>query len=239
MEYLTKDIQMTSRELAEITGKRHDHVIRDIRNEIETLGEINAPIFGLVEYQDAKGENRPQYIFGKKGAMQLALKYDAVTRYKVIEKLEELEKQSLPTGQNLLALAIIEAQKMLEQKDEVIKQQGHQIETQRPKVIFADAVAVSSTSILVGDLAKLIKQNGHDIGQKRLFDWLRDNNYLMKSGSSKNMPTQSSMDMKLFEVKESTISNPDGSVRITKTTKVTGKGQIYFINKFCGIEKTA
>ncbi|MBP5431554.1 phage antirepressor [Ruminococcus sp.] len=106
------------------------------------------------------------------------------------------------------------------------------VEADRPKVLFADAVETSQTSILIGDLAKLIKQNGVDIGQKRLFAWLRENGYLIKSGNSTNMPTQRSMDMKLFEVKERSISNPDGSVRVTKTTKVTGKGQTYFINIF-------
>lgn len=106
------------------------------------------------------------------------------------------------------------------------------VEADRPKVLFADAVETSQTSILIGDLAKLIKQNGVDIGQKRLFAWMRDNGYLIKSGSSTNMPTQRSMDMKLFEVKERSISNPDGSVRITRTTKVSGKGQAYFINIF-------
>ena len=106
-------------------------------------------------------------------------------------------------------------------------------QTMKPKALFADAVETSNTSILIGDLAKLIKQNGVDIGQKRLFAWLRDNGYLMKSGNSKNMPTQMAMDKKLFEIKERTINNPDGSVRITKTPKVTGKGQVYFVNKFC------
>ncbi len=104
----------------------------------------------------------------------------------------------------------------------------------KPKVLFADAVETAHTSILVGDLAKLIKQNGVDIGQKRLFAYLRENGYLIKNGGSKNMPTQKSMEMNLFEVKERTINNPDGTVRITKTTKVTGKGQTYFINKFLG-----
>ena len=106
------------------------------------------------------------------------------------------------------------------------------VEADRPKVLFADAVETSQTSILIGDLAKLIKQNGVYTGQKRLFAWLRENGYLIKSGSSINMPTQRSLDMKLFEVKERSISNPDGSVRVTKTTKVTGKGQTYFINIF-------
>ena len=112
------------------------------------------------------------------------------------------------------------------------KRMSNQLKEQAPKVLFANAVETAHTSILVGDLAKIIKQNGTDIGQKRLFDWMRRNGYLIKDGQSKNMPTQRAMDMGLFEVKESTINNPDGSVRITKTTKVTGKGQTYFVNKF-------
>lgn len=103
----------------------------------------------------------------------------------------------------------------------------------KPKEIFADAVSASHTSILVGDMAKLLKQNGVEIGQKRLFEWLRENGYLIKrKGSDWNMPTQKSMEMGLFDIKESTVNNPDGSVRISRTTKVTGKGQQYFINKF-------
>ena len=106
-------------------------------------------------------------------------------------------------------------------------------ERMKPKEIFADAVATSHTAILIGDLAKLLKQNGIETGQRRLFSWMRENGYLIKrQGSDWNMPTQKSMEMKLFEVKESTVNNPDGSVRINKTTKVTGKGQQYFINKF-------
>ena len=112
------------------------------------------------------------------------------------------------------------------------KRMSNQLKEQAPKVLFANAVETAHTSILVGDLAKIIKQNGTDIGQKRLFDWMRRNGYLIKDGQSKNMPTQRAMDMGLFEVKESTINNPDGSVRITRTTKVTGKGQTYFVNKF-------
>lgn len=107
------------------------------------------------------------------------------------------------------------------------------VEEQKPKVLFADAVNASHTSILVGDLAKLLRQNGLDIGQNRLFERLRQEGYLIKQkGESYNMPTQRSMDMKLFEVKESTFTNPDGSTHITKTPKVTGKGQIYFTNRY-------
>lgn len=105
------------------------------------------------------------------------------------------------------------------------------VDEDKPKVVFADSVTASSATILIGDLAKIMKQNGVDIGQKRLFEWLRNNGYLIKSGSSRNMPTQKAANMGLFFVKESSMANPDGSVRVTKTTKVTGKGQIYFINK--------
>lgn len=102
----------------------------------------------------------------------------------------------------------------------------------KPKALFADAVSASNESILIGQLAKLIRQNGYEIGQNRLFEWMRENEYLIKKGERYNQPTQKSMDLGLFEVKERTITNPDGSTRITLTTKVTGKGQVYFINKF-------
>lgn len=113
-----------------------------------------------------------------------------------------------------------------------VKSLNSKIEQDKPKVLFADSVKTAHTSILIGDLAKLIKQNGVDIGQNRLFSWLRSQGYLAKNGERYNMPTQKSMDLGLFEVKERTINNPDGSTRITRTTKVTGKGQVYFINKF-------
>lgn len=115
-------------------------------------------------------------------------------------------------------------QKMLELQNK--------IERDKPKTLFADAVSASHSSILIGDMAKLIKQNGYDIGSKRLFEYLREKGYLIKTGSSWNMPTQKSMELGLFEIKETTINNPDGSIRITKTPKVTGKGQVYFINHF-------
>lgn len=135
--------------------------------------------------------------------------------------------QTVPQGKELLALAVLEAQKTIEE-------QNHKIKEMQPKAIFADAVSASETSILVGDLAKLICQNGYQIGQKRLFEWLRQNGYLMKCGSSRNMPTQRYLEQGLFEVKESNVQNPDGSIRITRTTKITGRGQLYFVNKFLG-----
>lgn len=119
------------------------------------------------------------------------------------------------------------------------KRMANQLKAQAPKVLFAEAVESSKTSIPVGDLAKLIKQNGVDIGQNRLFSWLRMNDYLIKSGDRKNMPTQKSMDLGLFEVKISTFYRPDGTADITKTPKVTGKGQTYLINKFLSSLKGA
>lgn len=136
------------------------------------------------------------------------------------------------TDDELMAKALMVAQNKIAERDK-------QIERMKPKEIFADAVSASETSILVGDLAKLISQNGYKIGQKRLFEWLRTNNFLIKCGSSRNMPQQRFVEQGLFEVKESNIQNPDGSVRITRTTKVTGKGQIYFVNKFMKSEVTA
>lgn len=117
------------------------------------------------------------------------------------------------------------------------RQKRVQLETEakanRPKVLFADAVATAHNSILIGELAKLIKQNGVDMGQNRLFDWMRKNSYLIaRKGTDYNMPTQRSMELGLMEIKETTITNPDGSIRVNKTPKVTGKGQQYFIEKF-------
>lgn len=132
---------------------------------------------------------------------------------------------------------ISRALQMANRKLELIKSENvkllTQIEENKPKVIFADAVSVSKSSILVGDLAKIIKQNGFDIGQKRLFAWLRENGYLIKrKGNDYNMPTQYSMELKLFEIKETVITHSDGHTTTNKTPKVTGKGQLYFINKF-------
>ena len=140
--------------------------------------------------------------------------------------------QETLSDEELLSKALMVAQRKIDEKNNIIAMQDSRIQGMIPKEIFADAVSASHTSILVGDLAKLICQNGVQIGQKRLFEWLRENNFLIKSGASRNMPKQRYVEQGLFEVKESNIQNPDGSVRITKTTKVTGKGQVYFVNKF-------
>ena len=137
------------------------------------------------------------------------------------------------TDDELLANAILVAQRKIAERDKVIQAQNDTITELKPKAVFADAVSSSKTSILIGDMAKLLRQNGIEIGQKRLFDWLRNNGYLIKrKGSDWNMPTQRSVEMGLFEIKESTHLDGNGCNITTKTSKVTGKGQVYFINKF-------
>ncbi|MDD5957927.1 MAG: phage antirepressor KilAC domain-containing protein [Ligilactobacillus ruminis] len=133
---------------------------------------------------------------------------------------------AIVTDKNALADLLQQAAYQLKRKD-------IQIEQMKPKALFADSVAASDTTILIGELAKIIRGNGVDIGANRLFRWLRDNGYLIsRKGSDYNMPTQKSMELGLFKIIERTINQSDGSSRICKTTKVTGKGQQYFINKF-------
>ena len=233
---------LDSREVAEMVRKEHKNVLRDIRGYYEELGQLNfepTDFFVESQYTDKSNRQKPCYLVTKKGCEFIAHKLTGVkgTEFtaKYINRFHEMEdtiKTQLPQGNDLIALAVIEAQKMIAERDK-------QIERMKPKEIFADAVSASETSILVGDLAKLISQNGYKIGQKRLFEWLRTNNFLIKCGSSRNMPQQRFVEQGLFEVKESNIQNPDGSVRITRTTKVTGKGQIYFVNKFMKSEVTA
>jgi len=147
-----------------------------------------------------------------------------------------IKNQENMTPEEIMAEGLLAAQRIIQSKEKQIQEQGHEIERMKPKELFADAVSASKTSILVGDLAKLLKQNGYNIGQNRLFEKLRDEGYLIKGKhrSDRNMPTQKSMELGLFEVKENAITHSDGHVSINKTVKVTGKGQVYFVNKFLG-----
>ena len=146
--------------------------------------------------------------------------------------------QETLSDEELMAKALLVANNKIAERDKIIEQKQARIEQMKPKEIFADAVATSHTSILVGDLAKLICQNGYQIGAKRLFSWLRDNGYLIKrKGADWNMPTQKSLELGLFEIKESTHIGGNGCNVTTRTPKATGKAQIYFINKFLGSEK--
>ena len=145
--------------------------------------------------------------------------------------------QEALSDDELLSKALLVAHNKIAERDKIIEQKQARIEQMKPKAIFADAVATSRTSILIGDLAKLICQNGYQIGQKRLFEWLRNNGYLCKrKGTQWNMPTQKSMELGLFEVKESVHVNSNGCNIVTRTPKATGKAQIYFVNKFLGSE---
>lgn len=160
-------------------------------------------------------------------------------RWVTSEVLPSIRKHGAYMTENILEKALtspdflIQLATNLKEEQEKRRLLEEEKERNAPKVIFADAVSTSHTSILVGELAKLMKQNGIDTGEKRLFKWLRDNGYLIKrKGTDYNMPTQKSLELKIIEIKERTINNPDGSIRITKTPKITGKGQQYFINKF-------
>ena len=139
-----------------------------------------------------------------------------------------IEGQEHMSDADLMAKALLVAQRQIEQRDK-------QLQEMQPKALFADSVCASSTSILIGELAKILKQNGVATGQNKLFAWMRDNGYLIRrKGADYNMPTQRSMEMQLFEIKESVVSHADGHTSINKTPKVTGKGQVYFVNKFRG-----
>lgn len=226
---------LDSREMAEMVGKEHNKLLRDIRVYITQLNASkvgHTDFFTESQYTDKSNRQKPCYLVTKKGCEFIAHKLTGVkcTEFtaKYINRFHEMEdtiKTQLPQGNDLIALAVIEAQKMIAERDK-------QIERMKPKEIFADAVSASKDAILIGDLAKLISQNGYRIGQNRLFDWLRNNGYLIKSGSSRNRPMQRYVEQGLFEVKETAINMPNGNVRTALTTKVSGKGQQYFINKF-------
>lgn len=169
-------------------------------------------------------------VFGSK--LPTAKKFKHWVTSEVLPTIRKTGGYHIPQSpEEQMAQGLLAAQKLLAEKDK-------RIEEMRPKEIFADAVSVSKTDILIGDLAKLIKQNGHDIGQKRLFAWLREKGYLIKrKGLDWNMPTQKAMEMKLFRVKETVVTHADGHTTVSKTTKVTGKGQVYFVNKFLGSDE--
>lgn len=226
---------LDSREVAEMVGKEHNKLLRDIRVYITQLNASkvgHTDFFTESQYTDKSNRQKPCYLVTKKGCEFIAHKLTGVkgTEFtaKYINRFHEMEdtiKTQLPQGNDLIALAVIEAQKMIAERDK-------QIERMKPKEIFADAVSASKDAILIGDLAKLISQNGYRIGQNRLFAWLRNNGYLIKSGSSRNRPMQRYVEQGLFEVKETAINMPNGNVRTALTTKVSGKGQQYFVNKF-------
>lgn len=195
-----------------------------------------------VVISDGKRGNPNQTVINESGlyALIFGSKLESAKRFKhwvTSEVLPSIRKHGVYAVDELLenpdmAIKAFTALKEEREKNKLLQADNDRM---KPKEIFADAVATSKQSILIGQLAKLICQNGHEIGQQRLFRWMRENGYLMKHGSNYNMPMQRYVEQGLFEIKESAVTNPDGSVRITKTTVVTGKGQVYFINKFLGV----
>ena len=175
------------------------------------------------------GHNKVDHVIKLDMAKEIAMIQRTARGKKVRQYFIQVEKD-FNSPEKIMARALLMA-------DQKVHKLEAQIEADKPKVLFADAVSASHTSILVGDLAKLISQNGFKIGANRLFSWLRDNGYLIKKrGASWNMPTQKSMELGLFEIKETNIQHADGHISINKTSKVTGKGQQYFINKFLNQE---
>lgn len=213
----------------------HDHVDSEDKFLRSERGREMLKLFSSVkEMQDELGRQDNWFInesgvyslvFGSK--LESAKKFKRWITHDVIPAIRKTGGYHVPQSpEEQMAQGLLAAQKLLAEKDK-------RIEEMRPKEIFADAVSVSKTDILIGDLAKLIKQNGHDIGQKRLFSWLREKGYLIKrKGLDWNMPTQKAMEMKLFRVKETVVTHSDGHTTVSKTPKVTGKGQVYFVNKF-------
>ncbi|WP_290458141.1 phage antirepressor [Faecalibaculum rodentium] len=220
------------KDVAEVLG--YSNPQKAIRNHVDDEDK------GVNE-MDTPGGKQPIVIINESGLYSLILgsKLPEAKRFKrwvTSEVLPSLRRNGMYAMDELLDnpdLAINALQKLKEER-EARRQLELQNAEMKPKALFAEAVETSSTSILIGDMAKLLRQNGVEVGQRRLFDWLRTNGWLMKSGESRNMPTQKAMEKGYFEIKERTISNPDGSVRITKTTKVTGKGQVWLTNEFMG-----
>lgn len=191
-----------------------------------------------VTIRDSIGRDQTPVIINESGLYSLILSSKLPTakefkRWVTSEVLPSIRKsggyitgQESMTDAELMAKALLVAQRQIEERNALI-------ERMRPKEIFADAVSASKSAILIGDLAKILCQNGVQIGQKRLFEWMREHGYLIKQkGASWNMPTQRSMDAGWFEIKETTITHSDGHISINKTAKVSGKGQVYFVNKF-------
>ncbi|WP_461194052.1 phage anti-repressor [Clostridioides difficile] len=236
-----------SREVAELIEKKHDNLLRDIRGYkkiLEDSSNLKSQDFFIEStYINTQNKIQPCYLLTKKGCDMVANKmtgekgiiFTAIYVTKFEEMEQELKKQQpkLPTTyKEALQQLLIEVEEK-EQLQLENQEKDKVIQLQQPKVLFADAVSASNNSILVGELAKLIKQNGVDIGQNRLFAWMRENGYLIKrKGEDYNIPTQKSMNLRIMEVKKRVINNPDGSTKVTRTVKITGKGQVYFVNKF-------
>lgn len=235
-------------ELINVTlNDSHEPVVsgRQLHEALEVKTPYDKWFPRMTEYGFTENEDFSTFLSqstGGRRATDHVIKLDMAKEIAMIQRTEQGKQvrqyfiqveKDFNSPEKIMARALLMA-------DRKVNKLEAQIEADKPKVLFADAVSASHSSILVGDLAKLISQNGYKIGGNRLFVWLRENGYLIKrKGSDWNMPTQRSMEMKLFEIKESTITHPDGHISVSKTVKVTGKGQQYFINKFLSEDEVA
>ena len=236
----------SSRQIAESFEKNHRDVLRAVDNLKEDVRNF-AQMFFETTVPDSYGREQRAYLMNRDGFTLLAMGFTGKAalewKLKYIAAFNEMEKklaeQPQLTRSQLLATALIAAHEELEEKDKRIELLTADTERMKPKEIFSDAVSTSQNSILVGELAKLLKQNGIEIGKKRLYAWMRENGYLIKrKGADWNKPTQRSMEMKLFTIKKTVICHSDGHTSVNTTTKVTGIGQVYFVNLFLKTEKS-
>lgn len=228
--------------VAEKFGKEHNKVIRDIQN-LSCSDEFRAANFGVSSYISLQNKELPMYVMTKDGFSFLVMGYTGVKAgmfkeeyIKAFNKMEETIKNggfNVPKSFREALLLAAEQQEVIENQQKQIEEKNAKIEADKPKVLFSEAVAASNKSILVRELAKLITQNGYQIGEKQLYERLRKAGYLCSSGESYNQPTQTYMNMGLFHLKKTSVIC-DGESKVYTVTKVTPKGQIYFINKFLG-----
>lgn len=230
------DVEQVARSLGFIDKKNGTEYVR--WNRVNSHLPKNSP-------QVAKGDLIPEpmvYKLAFKASNEIAEEFQDWLAVEVIPSLRKdggyIAMTEDDDEESIMAKAVLIANKTIERKNKQITDQKKVIEKQRPKVLFADSVEASQTSILVRELAVILKQNGIDTGERRLYEWLRSNGFLIKRfGTDRNTPTQRSMNMGLFEIKETPINHNSGLITVSKTTKVTGKGQIYFINKFLDDEQ--
>lgn len=220
--------------VAEKFGKEHRRVMQDIR-ELGCSEEFRLHNFVQSSYINSQNKEMPMIIMTKDGFTLLAMGYtgDMAMKFKeeYIAAFNTME-QTLKSGGFQVPTSFREALLLAAQQQEKIEEQQKQLAEQAPKVLFANAVETSQKSCLIGELAKILRQNGVDIGEKRLFSWMREKGYLCSYGERYNQPTQKSMDLELFEMKKTTITKPSGEILVSVTSKVSGKGQVYFVNKF-------
>lgn len=220
--------------------------ILDLGNPTETVKMFDDDEFSTTEVIDSIGRRQQAYIISEPGLYRLVMRSrkpeaKEFQRWVTHEVLPQIRKTGgyIPTSESdsdedIMARAVLVARKTIERKNQQIASQQSRIVELEPKARFADAVAASDGTCLVGELAKMLRQNGMDIGQNRLFRLLQADGYLGKSGSNRNVPTQRAMDLGLFRIKETTVTHADGHTTVSRTPKVTGKGQRYFIDRYWG-----